>query len=292
MYYLLYGLLYVLSLLPLRVLYLISNFIFFIVYHVTGYRKMVVMQNLTLAFPQKSETEKITIAKQFYLNFTDTLIETIKLVSASNNYIKKHLTGDFKLIDELYHKGKKVQLHLGHNFNWELGLMALPLYTPFQTLAVYMPINNKAIDRLFLKIRSGTGARMLPATKINLAFLPFRNDQYLMALVADQNPGIPSRGYWVNFFGKATPFVKGPEKNARANNTAVVFAHMTKPRRGYYEVSMTLACENALSMSVTELTANYIEYLEKVITAHPEMWLWSHRRWKHEWKPEYGEVIR
>jgi len=131
----------------------------------------------------------------------------------------------------------------------------------------------------------------LPATEMRKAMLPWRDRQYLLALVADQNPGVPSKGYWLNFFGRPTPFVTGPEKGARANSAAVVFIHFTKAKRGYYVAHPELATLDPNSLPETQLTQNYIQYLERVIKTNPEMWLWSHRRWKHEWKPEYGKII-
>jgi len=291
MYYVVYGLLYLLSLLPLRVLYLISDFAYFIVYYLAGYRKKVVFQNLLIAFPEKTEEERKRIAKKFYRNFTDNFIETIKLISAGKEFIRKHYSCDTKLFEELYQQGKKCQAHLGHNFNWEIANLAMAFYTPYTLLTVYMPINNKMMDRLFQKIRSKTGAVLLPATEMRTAILPWRDKQYLLALVADQNPGVPSRGYWLNFFGKPTPFVTGPEKGARANDAAVIFINFTKTKRGYYEGHPELATSEPRELHEKELTKIYIEYLERVIRANPEMWLWSHKRWKHEWKPEYGEII-
>jgi KDO2-lipid IV(A) lauroyltransferase len=250
-----------------------------------------VFYNLLIAFPEKTERERELIAKKFYRNFTDNFIETIKLISAGKNFIRKHYVSDTKLFDELYQQGKRCQVHLGHNFNWEIANLAMAFYTPYTLLSVYMPINNKTIDRLFKKIRSKTGSVLLPATQMRTVILPWRDKQYLLALVADQNPGVPSRGYWVNFFGKPTPFVTGPEKGARTNDTAVVFINFTKTKRGYYEAHPELGTLEPRKLAEKELTKIYIQYLERVIRANPEMWLWSHRRWKHEWKPDYGEII-
>lgn len=291
MYYFVYGLLYLLSLLPLRVLYLFSDFAYIIIYYVAGYRKEVVQKNLSIAFPEKTEEERREIIKKFYRNFTDNFIETIKLISAGKNFIEKHFTGDVKVFAELHAQEKKCQVHLGHNFNWEIANLGMPLLTPYLLLTVYMPINNKTMDRLLKKIRSKTGAILLPATEMRTAMLPWREKQYMLGLVADQNPGVPSKAYWLNFFGRPTPFVTGPEKGARANNASVVFVHFTKKKRGYYEMHSELAALEPNALPPTELTKTYIQYLEKVIKANPEMWLWSHRRWKHEWKPEYGPVM-
>jgi Kdo2-lipid IVA lauroyltransferase/acyltransferase len=291
MYYVVYGLLYLLSLLPLRVLYLLSDFVYFLVYYLAGYRKKVVFQNLSIAFPEKSQQERERIARKFYRNFTDNFIETIKLLSAGKRFITKHFIIDTRLFYELQKQGKNCQVHLGHNFNWEIASLAMGIYSPYTFLAVYMPINNKVMDRLFQKLRTKTGAVLLPATAMRTAMLPWRDKQYLLALVADQNPGVPSKAYWFNFFGRPTPFVTGPEKGARANGAAVAFVHFIKRKRGYYGMHIELAVSDPSSLPEGEITRRYIHYLEKAIRNDPEMWLWSHRRWKHQWKPEYGKVI-
>jgi KDO2-lipid IV(A) lauroyltransferase len=291
MYYLLYGFLYFLSLLPLKVLYLLSDFAYFLIYYVIGYRKKVVFQNLTIAFPEKSAEEKTRIAKKFYKNFCDTFIETIKLISADTKFINRHFKADYSVFETIYAKGKKCQIHTGHNFNWEIANLAVGANIHFAFLGVYMPIGNKAFDRIFKKLRTKTGTVLLPATDMRNAILPWRNEQYALGLIADQSAGNPSKAFWVPFFNRPAPFVKGPESGARLGNIPVVFGHFTKKKRGYYEGQFFLAEENPRSLENGELTKKYIKYLEEVIRASPDMWLWSHRRWKHEWKPEYGPVL-
>jgi len=250
-----------------------------------------VLQNLAIAFPEKTIGERKAIARKFYLNFTDNFVEMIKLLSAGTKFLDKHFVADPEIFRSIYEEGKKCQVHLGHNFNWEVASLGMCYRTPYQYLAVYMPVTNKAIDRLLLKLRSKTGAKMLAATRMRSEMLPYRDQQYLLALVADQNPGIPSKAYWFNFLGRPAPFVKGPEKAARSNDAAVVFAFLTKTKRGHYFAQLQLATKNPNSLNETDLTKKYVEYLEGVIRANPEMWLWTHRRWKHEWKPEYGPII-
>jgi len=291
MYYLIYGSLYVVSLLPLRILYLFSDFAFFLLYYVFGYRKNIVMDNLKHAFPGKTEKERKNIARKFYRNLTDTFLESIKLITASEKFAHKHMDGDTSVIEKLYMQGKKCQVHLGHNFNWELASFAMPLRTKFLYLAVYMPIGNKIVDKIFLKIRQRTGGIFLPATDMRQAMVPYRDKQYMIALVADQNPGYPGNAYWFNFFGRPTPFLKGPEKAARSFNIPVLFAYIHKIRRGQYDAGVLLAHENPAELPEAELTRQYVKYLQQVITQYPDMWLWSHRRWKWEWKEEYGPVL-
>lgn len=290
-YYVVYGLLYLLSLLPLRVLFLFSDFAYIILYYIVGYRKKVVHYNLSIAFPDKPESERKEIAKRFYKNFTDNFIETIKLLSADVAYINEHFTGDYSIFEQLYQQGRKSQVHLGHNFNWEMANVAVAANISQQLLTLYMPIESKIFDRLFLKLRSVTGVVMLPATKIRSAILPWRNTQYSLALVADQSPAEPTNAYWVSFFGRPTAFLRAPENGARVGNLPVIFSSFIKTKRGHYHGFFELAEDSPASLPKGELTKRYAQYLEAFIRKHPDMYLWSHRRWKLVWKEEYGAPI-
>ncbi len=287
MYYLVYGLLYLISLLPMRVLYLLSDGLYALLYYVIGYRKKVVMDNLQIAFPEKTEQERKRIAKKFYRNFVDNFIETIKILSAGRSFLMKRFQLDSDPFITVYNTGRKCQLHLGHNFNWEIANVAMPYYTDFDFLVVYMPIKNKVMDRLFMHLRSRTGSIMLPATDMRKSIVAYRNHQYLLTLVADQAPGDVTNAYWLNFFGKPTPFVRGPESGARIGNIPVVFTQLYKSKRGYYRAYLEMGAENPRELPEGELTRRYIRFLERAIRQHPDMWLWSHRRWKHDWKEEY-----
>ncbi|HEX6334548.1 MAG TPA: lysophospholipid acyltransferase family protein [Flavisolibacter sp.] len=291
MYYVVYGLLYLLSLLPLRVLYLFSDFAYVMIYYVAGYRKGVVMGNLETAFPQKTMEERKHIAKKFYRNFTDTFIEMIKMFSAGPRWLNRHVQADFSLLNRAYEEGRKSQVHLGHNFNWEVGnaYSAMHIKQPF--LGVYMPLGNQVLDRVFRKLRSKYGTILIPATEMRAAMLPYRTQPYTLGLVADQSPANQMAGFWVNFFGKPTSFVRGPEKGALAGNLPVIFCHITKTRRGYYHIHFEEGAWETTGLGKGELTIRYVRYLERVISENPDMWLWSHRRWKLQWKPEYGPVI-
>ncbi len=290
MYHLVYGFLYLLSLLPLRVLYLFSDFAYLIIYHLAGYRKEVVLQNLAIVFPHQTEGERKKIAGRFYRNFTDNFIETIKLLSASRRFIRERFQFDDAAFRYLHEKGKKCQIHLGHNFNWEIGCLGVAQGIPQTFLGVYAPLESKVFDRLIRKLRTRTGAVLLPANDMRKAILPWRNKQYALGLIADQNPGSLSKAFWVSFFGRPTPFVTGPENGARLADIPVVFCHIIKVKRGYYRGFFDLAEEHPALLPKGALTYRYIKFLEGVITKNPDMWLWSHRRWKHQWLPEYGLI--
>ena len=290
MYYIVYGLLYLISLLPLRVLYILSDGFYVLVYYVLRYRRDVVMSNLQIAFPEKTEAARKAIAKKFYKNFIDSFIETIKMVSASDAYIQKRVSGNWELLNEVYSSGRSLQIHLGHTFNWEWANLVGAKLMHYTFLGVYMPINNQTFDRLFRKLRSKSGSVLLPATDMRKAMMPWRNKQYAIGLVADQAPSNPEKSFWLTFFGKPTPFVTGPETGARASNIPVIFANIEKKRRGYYNVIFTVAEDQPETLERGELTLRYARYLENVIRQQPDMWLWSHRRWKREWKEDYRKL--
>ena len=290
MYYLFYGFLYLVSLLPMRVLYFISDALYGLVYYILGYRRKVVMSNLTAAFPDKTEAELKKIAKKFYHNFIDSFIEVIKLVSADDAFLQKRFTVDVSALNDLYATGKSCQIHLGHTFNWEWGQLVLARLTKYKIMVVYMPITSAVIEKLFYKLRTRSGNVFLPATNMREAITPYLQTQYALGLVADQNPGNLKAAYWLNFLGRPTPFVSGPEKGARAAGLPVVFACIEKPRRGYYHATVKLATIDSSQLPEGALTLQYVRYLEEVIYRNPDMWLWSHRRWKHSWKPEYAPM--
>jgi Kdo2-lipid IVA lauroyltransferase/acyltransferase len=289
MYYILYGFFYLLSLLPMFVLYIISDGIYLIVYYVIGYRKKVVMQNLEIAFPEKSYEERVKIAKAFYHNLLDSFIETIKLVSASQRFLEKRVTANWEMLEPLFKSGRSCQLHLGHTFNWEWGHHVLGSHTKYQVLVVYMPLTNVAMEKLMYNLRARHGNKFIAAGNMSQAKEKLKDNQYLLGLVADQSPGNLTNAYWMNFFGRPTGFVSGPEKGARTGNLPVLFTHIVKPKRGCYHGHFEVACEDPNYLKEGELTLLYARYMEKVIRNNPEMWLWSHRRWKHSWNVAYSK---
>lgn len=288
MYYVVYGVLYLFSLLPMWLMYLFSDGLALILYYIIRYRRQVVMDNLLIAFPEKTEADRKRIAKKFYRNFTDNFIETIKLLSASPGFIRSHFIIDNpEILENFYRAGSRCQLHLGHTFNWELANVAFPLLSDFPFIVAYMPVENKVFDRLVLKLRGRTGTILLPATRLQRSILPYRNTQYLLTLVADQAPGNPDQSYWLNFFGRPTSFVKGPERGARAGNIPAVFVRFYKTARGYYRVFLTTIADHPAELPEGELTRRYRDLLEDAIRQHPDGWLWSHKRWKAQWKEEF-----
>jgi KDO2-lipid IV(A) lauroyltransferase len=290
MYYIVYPLLYLVSLLPFFVLYGISDFFAFLLYHVIKYRRAVVMSNLAIAFPEKTNEERIKIAKKFYQYFTDTMIESLKFISISKKQLLKRSSGSFEIINELIDKGYNINLMAGHQFNWEYAnlLYAINLKIPF--VGIYMPIKNKSFNKIFYDFRCRYGTILISATDFKNKMHDVFKRQYMLALAADQNPGSPTSGYWLNFFGRPVPFVTGPEKGAVKNNAAVVYVGFKKIKRGYYHFTTTILTEQSAGTKTGELTCLYRDILEKTILNDPANYLWSHRRFKFEWKEEHKNL--
>ncbi|MBK8493936.1 MAG: lysophospholipid acyltransferase family protein [Chitinophagaceae bacterium] len=290
MYHIIYGFLFLLSLLPLRVLYVLSDLVSFFLFRVFGYRRKVISVNLAIAFPEKSQAERKSIAKKFHRNFTDSFIETVKCLSVSKEFYNKHCTTDFTLFDQMAAAGKSCQMHACHQFNWEWINLHWSIHLKQPLVIVYMPISSKPINRLFLKLRTAFGTVMLPATESRKAFVAWRNKLHALALIADQKPASPAYSYWLHFFGRPTPFVTGPEKNAAMKKCPVIFGRVTKPARGKYESTLILACEDASLLKPGELTVMYRNFIEDAIRRQPDMYLWSHKRFKHEWDESYRNM--
>ena len=289
MYYLVYGIFYLLSLLPFWVLHGISSGIAFFMHRILKYRKAVVIDNLRHAFPEKSQAELEKIARQFYINFTDTFIETIKLLSISGKELSKRYNGNFEVINNLWQTGKNVQMHSGHFFNWEMGNVSLGLHIQkFHFVGVYMPVQNKVFDRLMLKIRGRFNTHLIPANDFANRFKPYLSpgERYVLALVADQNPRHPDAAYWLPFLGRMAPFPKGPEVGAKRHDTAVVMAHFHPVKRGYYKVHFSLLTDTPRETPDGFITREMVKFVEDGIRREPANYLWSHRKWKWTFDPE------
>ncbi|HMD00707.1 MAG TPA: lysophospholipid acyltransferase family protein [Ferruginibacter sp.] len=292
MFYFIYPLLYLLSLLPFFILYGISDAVAFLLYRVFKYRRDVVAKNIAIAFPEKSEEERKKIGKQFYQYFTDSFVEILKFISISKKQIERRTTGTYDIINKLLDEGKSVNLLCGHQFNWEYAnlLYSYQLKVPFIT--VYLPIKNKAFDRIMYKIRTRFGAILVNPNNFGAKMHQLFKSRYALVLAADQSPATPRSGYWINFFDRPTVFLPGPEKSAIRQRTAVVFVGFKRVKRGHYHFESVLLTDDATKTSKrAELTCLYRDALEKAMQEDPANYLWSHKRFKFEWNEEYGPVL-
>jgi KDO2-lipid IV(A) lauroyltransferase len=248
-----------------------------------------VLAHLARALPDKTDAERRKIAWRFYRNFLDYFMETVKMISSGRNYLARHFAVDNpSMYLDLLNEGKRVQLQVAHLFNWEFANNWIPYTMNQPFIVLYMPLSNKVMNRLFLFLRTKTGTTLVPATDARNAMLPFRSQNYMLTLLADQAPGSASNAYWLNFFGEPAGFVRAPERGARAGDTPVIFVKFYKTGRGKYRARLEMASNNPRLLPEGELTRRYVTFLEKSIREQPEIYLWTHNRWKHNYKPEYG----
>ncbi|MBN9298685.1 MAG: lipid A biosynthesis acyltransferase [Filimonas sp.] len=291
MYYIVYGLLYLVSLLPFRVLYFISDIFYYLLYYVIGYRKDVVMNNLKIAFPEKTDAERLKIARKFYSQFVDNFIEMLKLLSISKKTLEKRFKVNIEVLNDLKGKIDKVQVVTGHYFNWEFANSAVGHTSLFPFIVVYMPVKNKVFDKLVYKLRSRFGTILVPATAFRTNFHQYIKDEYALILVADQNAGHVDNAYWLPFFGKMAPFVRGPERGAIKNNTAVIYAHFYPYKRGYYTAKLELITTTPREYAEGELTKILVKKVEDSVKEIPSSYLWTHKRWKWEFDPTKHKAL-
>ncbi|MCX6257514.1 MAG: lysophospholipid acyltransferase family protein [Bacteroidia bacterium] len=282
-YYLIYFIFWILSLLPLSLLYGLSWIIYLLIFHVIGYRKKVVFGNLRNSFPDKPEIEIHKIARKFYRHLSDLFVEIVKLMSLNKKQILKRVVfKNQELVDELFRKNRSITGIIGHYGNWEW-MGCYGVITRHHLLTIYKPLSDKAFDRLMLKMRSKFGAIMVPMQKIYRELLKYDqlHEPTISIFVADQSPVKSEIHYRTSFLNQDTPIYLGPEKIAKKMNHAVIFYRVDKVRRGYYEVTPELLFDNVSGVPEDVITEAHVRALERVITERPEFWLWSHRRWKH-----------
>lgn len=138
-------------------------------------------------------------------------------------------------------------------------------------------------------MRGRFGAHLMAANNLTREIIPWRKKRYVIGLVADQSPANPANAQWLYFLNKPTAFLTGPERNAQVFNQIPVYVSVSKPKRGHYHFQfepLEIASSEMAVGSVTRLIANRIE---ADILARPALYLWSHRRWKHEWDNSFAK---
>lgn len=292
LYYIVLAVWYVFSLLPLRVHYVISDLLFWLLYTVIGYRRKVVYSNISASFPEKSEEELRKIERGFYHFFCDYMVESVKLMTITPENLKKRMV--FKgteIVDEIVESGQSCALYLGHLCNWEW-VSSLPLWLSPKVHCgqIYHPLENKDFDRLFLRSRQRMGAECIAMADTLRKILEYRKagQPIIVGYISDQVPFWTSIHHWVNFLNHDTPVLTGTERIVRKVNHAVLFLDIHRVRRGYYEAEIKLITREPQKMGEYEITDTYFKMLEQSIRKAPEFWLWSHNRWKRT-REEFNE---
>lgn len=281
-YLIIYPILWLTSVMPMRLLYIKSDILSFIAYRVIGYRKKVVLDNLRLVFPQKSEGERRVIAQKFYRHLCDIIFETIKNLTISEKEIRKRFQFEnLELIHDLYTKDRSILLLCGHYASWEWsGILGKQIQ--YKGLAVYKKLGNESFDRLVKKIRGRYGAEIVTNKKIVpvLFRLAKQNIKSMTLILADQTPKPGAFKHRDTFMGIDVPVFTGSEELAKKLDFASVYLKVNKVKRGYYKASFVLLAKDPSKYPDYEITRAFLNEIEYQIKAAPEYYLWSHKRWK------------
>lgn len=291
-YYLVYVIWYLLSLLPFWAHYLFSDFVYLIVYRLIGYRVKVVRNNLTTSFPEKSEVEILQIERKFYHSLCDYFVETVKMMTMSERQMRRRMV--FKNTEALnlcIAEKQSIALYLGHTFNWEW-VTSLPLWLTKKAHCgqLYHALENEAFDTLFLHIRERWGSECIPLVDVLRKTIEYKQKQQttIIGYLGDQVPHWNNIHHWCWFLNHDTPVMTGTERIAIKNRQAIFFLELSRPKRGYYVAEFKLITRMPEHLKEFEATDIYHQMLEANIRRQPELWLWSHNRWKRT-REEFNE---
>ena len=277
--------LYLISILPFPVLYLIADFVYLIIYYLIGYRRKVVQENLRNSFPNKTELERNHIEKEYYHYLADLILETIKSFTISEEEIKKRmLLPNVALLTGYFNADRNVLVAVAHYGNWEWGALITSFITDHPRIIVYKPLHNKTFDGLFMRMRSKFGVTLVSMKNTLRKMVELRKSLSLSVFVSDQTPVREEVQYFTSFLNQPTAVFMGVEKIARLMDSVVVFADIRRVKRGFYSCNFVTLVEHPQQTAEFEITNAHVNYLDKVINEEPPYWLWSHRRWK--FKPE------
>lgn len=282
MYYIALPILYLIAYLPFRGLYILSDVLYVLLYRVMGYRKKVVVQNLRNSFPEKTEQEIQTICDQFYRYFCDLILESIKTLTITPEEVMRHVNiKDESIFKNYYEKKQSIIVVMGHMGNWELAGARFSQSAYHKLYVIYHPLHHKKFDALVYHMRTRLGNGLYSMNESLRGMLRDRNEITATGFIADQTP-FPEGAYWTTFLHQDTPVFKGTEKIAMKLNYPVVYASVKRIKRGLYDISFELLTENPKACAENEISELHTKKLEQDIKAQPEIWLWTHKRWKYK----------
>ncbi|MBQ8270383.1 MAG: lysophospholipid acyltransferase family protein [Bacteroidaceae bacterium] len=277
--------LYLLNKLPLRVLYVLSDVLYLLLYYIIRYRRGVVRSNLCKSFPERSKKELRAIERDFYHRFCDYFMETIKYYGMSAEEVRKHI--EFTGLDELSRmldNGHSCVCYMLHTFNWEF-ITSLPLFIQKENVvagAIYHKLRNPFFDNIFKKMRAQYGADNVTMKNTLRRVIEVTNSgrKFIYGFMADQLPKIEAMNHWVTFLNQETAVFTGAEKIARRVKASAFYVNITRVKRGKYVVRFELMVEDASTLPENELTNEFFRMGEEDLRREPASWLWTHNRWK------------
>ena len=274
------------SLLPLSVLYMISDIILYpLVYYVARYRLKVVRKNLRNSFPDKSHDELKNIETKFYHHFADLIVEVVYGYRVGDEEMRERVVFEnVDLVEDLASKTHGVIAYLGHMGNWEwlVDLNKRFLNPAMVEYNVYRQLKNPASDKMMLELRSKRGGECIEKKQLLRKLVALRRSEhpFVVGMLSDQKPSKRSSYVWTQFLNQETAFLDGSEVLAHKFGFSAVYAHIWSPKRGYYRIRFEQITDDPELMQPEEMTKRYAELLEQNICAQPEQWLWTHNRWK------------
>ncbi len=287
-YWLVYPILWFISKLPWRIFYLFSTLCYCFIYHIIGYRKKVVLNNLQLTFPDKSITELKVIRRRFYQHMCDMFLEMIKSISISENeLLKRFRITNLEELHALEAKEKSIIVLMGHYASYEW-CNVTQLVANHETVGIYKEIKNPYFDKLVHRIRHRFDSRLITSKQTIKEIIRDKARGHLCSygMVADQSPKIEHAKFWTQFMGIEVPAFTGGEALARKLDLPVCYLHVEKIKRGYYEAKFILITDTPKACNEFEITKKYLQLLEKQIREAPQYYLWTHKRWKHRNTPK------
>ena len=274
------------ALLPMSILYILSDILYVLIYKIAGYRLKVVRLNMKNSFPEKSEKELKQLEKEFYHHFSDYIVETIKLAHISLKEVQKRaFLRNPEVVDKLIDEGHTCFILLmGHYGNWEWFSSTSSRFRDSRIYQIYRPLVNKAFDRLFIMLRTQFGAYGIKKndTIRDIIKLKQNKTHSVVIFLADQTPSRVNLHYWTNFLNQETAMLTGPERIAHKLDLPVIFLDTQKVKRGYYTVDMEIITKTPKETAEFWITEQYTRKMEKCILRNPAYWLWTHKRWKHK----------
>lgn len=273
--------------------YFLSDYLVYpILYHLVGYRKKVVRNNLKNSFPEKTEKELRSIERDFYHLFCDYFVETIKLADMKPERMRKHMSFKGKdKVEEYAKQGRSVVVYIAHSPNWEW-ITSLPLFLQDKSIIfgqIYHPLYNKIFDRIFLELREQYGSISIPmkSTLRQIVEMKKAGKHFCIGFVADQVPKWEAIHHWVDFMHQDTPVFTGTEKIARRTDSAVFFMSLRRVKRSVYEAEFHEITSDCTQLPENAITEQYFKLVEQHLNRYPSQWLWTHKRWKRtreEWE--------
>lgn len=272
---------------PFFLIYFYADIFYLFIYYVVRYRRKTVYKNLKIAFKDKPEKEIKKIEKKFYKHLSILTLESLKFFSLKKEKILKRV--DFinpELQQKFFDNNQSLIYASGHIGNYELGSLYAPLVLPHILFVMYKPLKNKHIDKYIKKHREINNSKLVSIfTPISQYF----NKEKPMALVmlGDQNPSNKKKAIWINFFNKPTACLHGIEKYSKKYNLPIVYFSIIRVKKGYYQIKTETLITDPQNQAKGYITYVYMKHLEQEILEHPEQWLWSHRRWKHNYESNF-----